>query len=248
MTGSTFNTGKPVLKEVNARFPQCAKDQILKSLWRDGEIPSIDWVRSRRPSPIVGKVEDAHVGSGCPNLHACHSVFARRFLGLAVKEEMEHVSVSLGGDGRQNEGKTPEMTACLQDNAVGQFVLTEESVNHLDDRFVRPMDRWDGDHDHLLPGGAMSRGLPDPGSSTLGPGGGSGHTTRHHMLGADDSLGGGRRESLGHLDKARLSGSGSPRFLSRGGVEEGQRQPKRPWRSWGEDWGWWRGVVASYGC
>jgi hypothetical protein len=56
MTGSTFNTGKPVLKEVDARLPQCAKDKILNCLWCDGEIPSIDWVRLRCPSPIVGEV------------------------------------------------------------------------------------------------------------------------------------------------------------------------------------------------
>jgi hypothetical protein len=54
--GSTFNTGKPVLKEVDARLPRCTKDEILNCLWCDGEIPSIDWVRLRCPSPIVGKV------------------------------------------------------------------------------------------------------------------------------------------------------------------------------------------------
>jgi hypothetical protein len=56
MTGSMFNTGEPVLKEVDAQFPRCAKDEILNCLWRDGEIPSIDWVRLQCPSPIVGKV------------------------------------------------------------------------------------------------------------------------------------------------------------------------------------------------
>jgi hypothetical protein len=200
MTGSTFNTGKAVLKEMDSRLPQGAKDKILNSLWGDREIPSIDWVRSGWPSPIVGEVEDTHVGAGCPNLHTCHSVFACRFLGLAVKEEVEHVSVSLRGDGRQNEGKPPEMTACLQDDTVGQFVLAQERVDHLDDRFVRPMDRWDCDHDHLFAGGAVSRGLPDAGLSTLGPGRDSGGNTRHHMLVADDSLSGSRRESLGHRD------------------------------------------------
>jgi hypothetical protein len=118
MTGSTFNTGKAVLKEMDSRLPRGAKDKILNILWGDGEIPSIDWVRSQWPSPIVGEVEDTHVGAGCPNLHTCHSVFACRFLGLAVKEEVERVSVSLRGDGRQDEGKTPEMTACLRDDAV----------------------------------------------------------------------------------------------------------------------------------
>jgi hypothetical protein len=128
------------------------------------------------------------------------------------------VSVSLRGDGRQNKGKTPEVTACLQDNAVGQFVLAEERVDHLDDGFVRPMDRRDGDHDHLFAGGAVSRGLSYAGPSMLGPGRDSGSGTRHHMLGADDGLGGCRREGFGHLDKARLSGSGAPRFLSRRGL------------------------------
>jgi hypothetical protein len=159
-----------------------------------------------------------HVGSGCPDLHAHHSVLTRRFLGLAVKEEMERVSVSLRRDGRQNEGKTPEMTACLRDDAVGQFVLTEEGIDHLDDGFVRPMDRWDGDHNHLFAGGAVSHGLSDAGPSTLGPGRDSDSGTRHHMLGADDSLSRSRRESLGHLDKARLGSSGAPRFLSWGGL------------------------------
>jgi hypothetical protein len=131
---------------------------------------------------------------------------------------MERVSVSLRRDRRQDEGKTPEMTACLRDDAVGQFVLTEEGIDHLDDRFVRPMDRWDGDHDHLFLGGAVSRGLSDAGPSALGPGRDSGSGTRHHMLGADDSLGGSCGEGFGHLDKARLSGSGAPRFLSRRGL------------------------------
>jgi hypothetical protein len=133
---------------------------------------------------------------------------------------MKGVSVSLGGDGRQDEGKTPEMTACLRDDAVGQFVLTEEGVDHLDDGFVRPVDGWYGDHDHLFSGGALSRGLSDTGPSTLRPGRDSVSSTRHHMLGADDSLSGGRRESLGHLDKACLGGSGTPRFLSRGGLRK----------------------------
>jgi hypothetical protein len=131
---------------------------------------------------------------------------------------MERVSVSLRGNGRQDEGKTPEMTACLRDDAVGQFVLTKEGIDHLDDRLVRPVDRRDRDHDHLFAGGAVGRGLSDADPSTLGPGGDSGSSTRHHMLGADDSLGGSRREGFGHLDKARLNGSGAPRFLSRRGL------------------------------
>jgi hypothetical protein len=40
------------------------------------------------------------------------------------------------------------------------------------------------------------------------------------MLGADNSLGRGRREGLGHLDKACLGGRGTPRFLSRRGLRE----------------------------
>jgi hypothetical protein len=101
MTRGVFNTGKAVLKEVDAQFPWCAKDEILNSLQSDGEIPSIDWVWLRFPSPIVGEVKDTHVGAGCPNLHTCHSIFARWFLGLAVKEEVERVSVGLRGDGCQ---------------------------------------------------------------------------------------------------------------------------------------------------
>jgi hypothetical protein len=125
-------------------------------------------------------------------------------------------------------------------------VLTEEGVDHLDDGFVRPVDGWYGDHDHLFSGGAVSRGLSDTGPSTLSPGKDSVSSTRHHMLGADDSLSGGRWESLGHLDKAHLGGSSTPRFLSRGGVEEGQRQRRLPWRSWGR--GRWIVGAASYGC
>jgi hypothetical protein len=64
----------------------------------------------------------------------------------------------------------------------------------------------------------MSSGLSDAGPSALSPGWSSGTSTRHHMLGADDSLGGSRRESLGHLDEARLGGSDAPRFLSRRGL------------------------------
>jgi hypothetical protein len=51
-----------------------------------------------------------HVGTGCPDLHTSNCVGPHRFFGLAVKEEMKGVGVSLGGDGRQDEGKTPEMT------------------------------------------------------------------------------------------------------------------------------------------
>jgi hypothetical protein len=107
-----------------------------------------------------------HVGAGCPDFYARNSVGPRRFLGLVVKEEVKGVGVSLGGDGRQDEGNTPEMTACLRDDAVGQFVLTEEGIDHLDDGFVRPVDRRYGDHDHLFSGGAVSRGLSYAGPST----------------------------------------------------------------------------------
>jgi hypothetical protein len=56
MTGSPFNAGEPVLKEMDARLLRCAKDEILNCLWRDREVPSIDWVRLRCPSPIVREV------------------------------------------------------------------------------------------------------------------------------------------------------------------------------------------------
>jgi hypothetical protein len=88
VTGSPFNPGEPVLKEVDARFPRCAKDEILNCLRRDGEIPSIDWVRLRCPSPIVREVKYTHVGAGCPDFYMRNSVGPRRFLGLAVKEEV----------------------------------------------------------------------------------------------------------------------------------------------------------------
>jgi hypothetical protein len=56
MTGCPFNAGEPILKEMDTQLPRCAKDQILNCLWRDGEVPSIGWVRLRFPSPIVREV------------------------------------------------------------------------------------------------------------------------------------------------------------------------------------------------
>jgi hypothetical protein len=70
MTRGTFNTGEAILKEVDTRLPRCAKDEILNSLWSDGEIPSIDWVRLRWPSPIVGEVKDTHVRAGFAHILA----------------------------------------------------------------------------------------------------------------------------------------------------------------------------------
>jgi hypothetical protein len=138
-------------------------------------------------------------------------------LRCGVKVGVHDLDVSLNQQNITYEGKAPKVVPGLGNSSDGSPMSAKVGVQQPNHQLIGPVGAQGSDNHDILTRGAMGGGLLVTGLCPLQVGGGNRSSTRHHLLGMNDSSSGCGQEGLGHLDKPCLSSGSALPLLGGGG-------------------------------
>jgi hypothetical protein len=167
-------------------------------------------------------------GFGQANLHLCLSgVVFTDPLCCSVEVSMHDLNVSLNQKNITHKGKAPEVVLGLGNSLDGSPMRAKIGVQQTNHWLFRPVGGQGSDNHNLLVGGAMGGGPFAMGLCPLQVRGHNRSSTRHTLLGINNSSSGCGWEGLGHLDKPCLSSSSALPPLGGRGLGEGNSGSSR---------------------